>query len=152
MKPVALLGMVLIAAPLLGQGSGASEPVTLASMQDRYRPVLIFAPSSDSQFHEQIRILEASVAGLRERDVLVVPILVQQEAPHGQDLGAMTPGEQEKARRRFHVSRNEFTVILLGKDGGEKLRSHVPLTFEQLATTIDAMPMRQKEMRERGHR
>jgi len=36
-------------------------------------------------------------------------------------------------------------VVLIGKDGGEKLRSAQPITAERLFATIDAMPMRQSE-------
>ncbi len=59
----------------------------------------------------------------------------------------MSPDEQAAARRRFHVRPNDFTVILIGKDGGEKLRSHQPVSLDILRSTIDAMPMRQEEMR-----
>lgn len=37
-------------------------------------------------------------------------------------------------------------VILIGKDGGAKLRSEKPLSMAKLQETIDAMPMRQDEM------
>jgi hypothetical protein len=36
-----------------------------------------------------------------------------------------------------------FTVLLIGKDGGEKLRQHTSIPIDKL----DAMPMRQAEMR-----
>ena len=44
----------------------------------------------------------------------------------------------------------DFVVILIGKDGGEKLRSRHPLRVESLTKGIDAMPMRQDEMRSRS--
>ena len=50
-------------------------------------------------------------------------------------------------RRQFHIAPAEFAVVLVGKDGGEKKRWRQPVTFEQLRDTIDAMPMRQDEMR-----
>ncbi|WP_340153321.1 DUF4174 domain-containing protein [uncultured Marivirga sp.] len=37
--------------------------------------------------------------------------------------------------------------LLIGKDGGVKLRSISPITNKKLFETIDAMPMRQREMR-----
>jgi len=52
-------------------------------------------------------------------------------------------------RERFRVERADFTVILVGKDGGEKLRDSKPLPFARLQATIDAMPMRRQEMKER---
>jgi hypothetical protein len=53
-------------------------------------------------------------------------------------------------RERFGVARSDFTVILVGKDGGEKLRDSKPLTYARLQATIDAMPMRRQEMKERA--
>ncbi|MEM7620524.1 MAG: DUF4174 domain-containing protein [Pseudomonadota bacterium] len=38
--------------------------------------------------------------------------------------------------------------MLLGKDGGEKLRKARRVTADELFALIDAMPMRQQEMRE----
>jgi hypothetical protein len=43
-----------------------------------------------------------------------------------------------------------FSVRLLGKDGGEKLRSNQPVSTESLFALVDAMPMRRQEMRERA--
>jgi hypothetical protein len=39
--------------------------------------------------------------------------------------------------------------VLIGKDGGEKLRRTTPLSPEELFAIVDAMPMRRAEMRER---
>ena len=40
-------------------------------------------------------------------------------------------------RKRFQV-RPSFAVILIGKDGGEKMRSHKPIPWEKLEATIDS--------------
>jgi hypothetical protein len=41
-----------------------------------------------------------------------------------------------------------FQNLLIGKDGGVKLRSNSPISNEKLFETIDAMPMRRREMRD----
>jgi len=43
-----------------------------------------------------------------------------------------------------------FASILVGKDGGVKLRSNAPVSAERLSNVIDAMPMRRREMREQN--
>lgn len=53
---------------------------------------------------------------------------------------------------RYKVARNAFTVLLIGKDGGIKLRSVEPVRPERLFAIIDAMPMRQEEMHRRSDR
>ena len=47
--------------------------------------------------------------------------------------------------RRFNVQPNEFRVVLLGYDQGEKLRQS-EFNIDLLLGTIDQMPMRQQEM------
>jgi hypothetical protein len=49
-------------------------------------------------------------------------------------------------RRQFRAT-NGFAVVLVGKDGSVKLRRTSPIQFKELAATVDAMPMRQDEMR-----
>jgi hypothetical protein len=51
-------------------------------------------------------------------------------------------------RRQFCVDDREFTVALLGRDGDEEFRSHVPVTIEKLDALIDVMPMQQQEVRD----
>ncbi len=51
-------------------------------------------------------------------------------------------------RERFDVPRGAFRVVLVGKDGTEKRRAPKPVPARSLFDTIDAMPMRQREMRE----
>ena len=51
--------------------------------------------------------------------------------------------------KRYHIKTGQFTVLLIGKDGGEKYRAHEPLTTYRLFGIIDAMPMRQLENREK---
>jgi hypothetical protein len=48
-------------------------------------------------------------------------------------------------RRQLAVEGDSFAMLLIGKDGGVKVRSAQPLTAEHLFTTIDQMPMRQQE-------
>ena len=40
-------------------------------------------------------------------------------------------------------------VLLIGKDGGVKLRSTEPVSTDELFALIDSMPMRRREMEER---
>lgn len=49
-------------------------------------------------------------------------------------------------RQRYKIQKGEFAVILIGKGGTEKLRRFHPVSNSALFETIDAMPMRQREM------
>jgi hypothetical protein len=45
------------------------------------------------------------------------------------------------------LSAKASSVVLIGKDGKEKLRRTTPLSSKGLFAVVDAMPMRQAEMR-----
>lgn len=58
--------------------------------------------------------------------------------------------EQEAAaelRSRYGVAEVETAILLVGKDGGIKLRRNGVLEPRDLFGLIDTMPMRQREMR-----
>jgi hypothetical protein len=103
------------------------------------RLLLIFAPSRLSrQFLEQIGELAEYELGLRERDVVVVDAF---EDGEGRDGGRALPREQVRMLREFFaIDRGEFAVILLDKNGGEKLRANGPLAGADLMTWIDEIP------------
>ena len=151
--------MLFWLAPALpaGQKTGVDLPLpaTLVSMRDTFRPLLVFAPSEgDERLQSQLAIVAANADELHERQVIVVLLLVRAPAKpltsmlNPRDLGSMSTPEAAVARKRFHVAPGDFTVLLLGRDGGEKLRSHAPIAYATLRDTIDAMPMRQQEMRQ----
>ena len=134
-----------------GQPATPGRQVRLGSLRDRARPLLVFAPAAtDSRLLSQVQSLSEHRDELRERDVPIILVPVA-DPPRPQVLNISTftlsSHEMAAVRKRFHVAPDQFTVILLGKDGGEKLRSNRPIGYDVLRDTIDAMPMRQDEMR-----
>jgi hypothetical protein len=85
--------------------------------------------------------------GLRDRDILVFEIFEK-----GQSRLGSPPLKKDSAdflRESFSVQQGSFLVVLIGKDGEEKIRwQKVNLT--EIFAVIDGMPMRQREMKERG--
>jgi hypothetical protein len=142
-----------VAAALLVSAMAASAQsgiVSLRSLRNTSRPLLIFAPSpADPQLEMQLRTLRNNAADVAERDVVVIAVPYQSPST---TQATLTNDAATAARRRFRVAPGDFTVILIGKDGGEKLRSHRPISLETLRSTIDAMPMRQDEMHQRASR
>ncbi len=61
----------------------------------------------------------------------------------------LTREEADAVRARFGVAAQDFLVVLIGKDGGEKRRFTKPPAPDEIFSTIDAMPMRRSEMRAR---
>src|SRR3984885_9745738 len=128
-----------------------AQPNTLRAMLNCYRALLVFAPALDTpQLVQQFNELKAHASELKTRSVLYVPIVPE---GHNQPIpGSKVPtcrlSEDELAamRHRFKVEQPDFLVILIGKDGSEKLNSRTPVTAAQLERLIDSMPMRKSEM------
>lgn len=60
--------------------------------------------------------------------------------------------EAPDARRRYGVAADGFEALLVGRDGGVKLRYPEPIGPDELFGRIDEMPMRRREMREMRER
>jgi hypothetical protein len=145
-----ILLMLALLAPM------ATAQRTLSTLVGRNRVLLIFTPTElDTRFNRQLEAFNHHEAELMSRDLVLIP-LVQQPGPANLSpvLRNMRPplvqaDEQITFRKRFHISPNDFVMILIGKDGTEKLRSSTTITAARLNKTIDAMPGRQDEMRQR---
>jgi hypothetical protein len=135
----------------------ATLPLQMESFRWKHRPLLVFAPDVDDlRLTKQREWLDATQNGLAERDMVVITLV-------GADAGTFfDPATGEGSRlsdvtvRRlrldYEVLLGDFAVILVGKDGGEKRRDTSPTELDAIFEQIDAMPMRQSEMRERDER
>ena len=109
----------------------------LDELRWKERVILIYAPKgAEKQLGRQEALLRLHNVELTERDITQIVV--------------RTPAENPEIVKRFKLSGAGFTVLLIGKDGGEKLRSHEIVSPEALCRLIDSMPMRQEEMRERA--
>jgi hypothetical protein len=109
------------------------------------RAILIFAPdTSNPDVLMQFALLERNEMALSERDAILVPIIAQHhtsdEAFPGENISAGTDGDQLSARLKFNVKPTDFTIILLDKDGTEKLRSNTPVSVASIGARIDGVP------------
>jgi hypothetical protein len=113
----------------------ATTPPTLAAMRWQKRVLLVSAPdATDPLLKEQRRVLSRWRAGAEDRDLAVVEI-----------VGGTVAGTDEAARvlrQRYKLPTTDFAVLLIGKDGGTKLRRTQPISSVIVGETIDAMPMR----------
>jgi len=84
--------------------------------------------------------------GFNERDLKVI-ILNNQRVEMWNSL-ASHQLEFQQIIKELGIDENKYYEnLLIGKDGGVKLKSDAPISNEKLFETIDAMPMRQREMR-----
>lgn len=111
----------------------AADMADLSEFRWKKRPVLVFADSeNDPAYLEQIDLLMDRSEELRDRDVIV--------------LTDTDPAARSAMRLKMRP--RGFMLVLVGKDGGIKLRKPFPWSVREISRSIDKMPMRQREIRE----
>ena len=98
---------------------------------DAPRTIFIFGSKEHLLVQQQWQLLQKHSSGLAERDV---------------ELKFVEPCNNLYKTHNVPPG-NAFTVVLIGKDGGEKFRAGKPTQAEEFFALIDAMPMRRAEMR-----
>ena len=99
------------------------------------RPIVVLADSPDDpRFLEQLRLLQERLPDLKERDVVVIT--------------DTDPSQQTDLRQALRP--RGFMLVLIGKDGGIKLRKPSPWSVREISRVIDKMPMRRQEIRTGG--
>jgi hypothetical protein len=118
----------------------------LEAFQWKNRIILVFAPYAGSDAYErQMRAFEGEEDEILDRDLIILELFEDGESRKG-DM-PLSESVAQRMRRQFDVEAGEFVLILIGKDGTIKLRSQDPVTTPELFSLIDAMPMRQEEIR-----
>ena len=110
------------------------------------RILLIFAKmESLPDYQQQLSLLNKHSTELADRDLLQYHLFpAKGKGPEKANLSAK---RLEQIRQQYNPQGADFLFILIGKDGGIKLRSEKPVLPEQLYGLIDQMPMRRAEMR-----
>ena len=140
------LAVVLAALfPISAMATDASEPEDSGIIRDGMdtdlseflwinRPVIVFADTpADPRFSEQMENLTAELDELQVRDVVI--------------LTDTDPSAQSALRTKLRP--RGFMLVLVGKDGTVYLRKPFPWSVRELTRSIDKMPLRQREIRER---
>lgn len=123
--------------------------VNLESFRWQNRIVLVFGTAAtDAAVMQQRAWLDQHVSRIAERDIMVAYIFEHGPSVIGKD--AIIPEDAVTLREQFDVRVGTFRFVLVGKDGGVKRSANEPVGADDLFSQIDAMPMRQREMRQQG--
>lgn len=120
----------------------------LSSQQWQNRVLLVFAPSVNNRtYQQQMQLFEQHQNGFTDRDLVLVQVLATDKSYANGQL--IDESSVVNLRDRFGVDKDNFRVILVGKDGGVKRHNTTPVPATAIFEQIDAMPMRQQEIQER---
>lgn len=111
------------------------------------RLVLVFTPSPEAPlFIRQMKLFQAAQEDLKDRNVVLIMLT---PAGKHENTGAFLNQESSKQYfDYFRVDPLQLETILVGLDGGEKLRKTNQITTPSVIfSTIDQMPMRRQEVR-----
>ncbi len=98
------------------------------------RPIVVFADTpADPRFRQQMELLADRPEALAERDIVVIT--------------DTDPGTRSDIRRKLRP--RGFMLAIIGKDGGVKLRKPLPWDVREISRSIDKMPLRRQEIRDR---
>jgi hypothetical protein len=138
-----LLLLVPVAAPAATPCSG-----DLTTYRWTHRPLVVLAADAqDPRYRAFAEAARALGPALGERDVALIHAFAR--TGPGDPPCTLDPRAAAGLRASLGIAAGDATVVLFGKDGGEKRRQSVEAPLEPLLELIDGMPMRQREARER---
>jgi hypothetical protein len=146
-KAFAVIGFMSIAVTI-----GAPEKamsMDLTQFQWKNRLLFLFAPDGNYPLFKNLQNqLMAQKAEVEDRDLVVFEVTAQ--GPSRMNTTSLDRQQADSIRDHFAVPRNTFSLILVGKDGGTKLKRHDQIDIAAVFELIDSMPMRQNEMRQKN--
>ncbi|MBD2505499.1 DUF4174 domain-containing protein [Anabaena azotica] len=146
LSPVSIAGTARLSTQAIKMSS-----LNLSSQKWQNRVLLVFAPSVDNRdYQQQMQLFNQHQNGFTDRDLVLVQVLATDKSYANRQL--IDESSAAKLRDRFGVDKDNFHVILIGKDGGVKRQDATPVQATAIFEQIDAMPMRQQEIQQRGRK
>jgi len=147
MKTVLLMQTALALAGTMVLARTAAA-VDLQPYRWNNRLILIFAPvQTDSNY----LIVKERLSELRDEidDLDIVLFHLFEDGESRVQDSPLKSGGADSLRRKYQIKPGALTLVLIGKDGGEKMRQRNRANFNAIFSRIDAMPMRRQEMKQR---
>ncbi|MDT0608427.1 DUF4174 domain-containing protein [Croceitalea rosinachiae] len=116
--------LVLICCILICQNSPAQE---LKKYQWKNRLIVLIGNQNHPKLKNQEALLNKNEEGLKERDILIIRT-------------------NDRLLEPFKLKKNFTGLLLIGKDGGIKLKQSFIVQPDELFALIDGMPMRRAEI------
>lgn len=130
---------------VITMASNITQGQELDSYRWKNRVVLLLANQPDSEtYARQIKELGSDPEGLEERRLIIFCIEPDRYCQSLQDNHWQ---KREKYFKGFKATNDTFELVLIGLDGGIKMRQSTLVSNADLFALIDGMPMRQQEIR-----
>lgn len=139
-----IIKIVLSAGFLMSASTNSIASSLLSQYLWKNRVLLLSAPSwQNQQLVAARKQIEMMQCGIDDRDLVIGFIITGQGAVF--ESHSINEHQVTAIKEELRIDKDSFTIILIGKDGGEKYRSD-HLNMPRIFDLIDGMPMRQEEM------
>ncbi|AKP52660.1 DUF4174 domain-containing protein [Cyclobacterium amurskyense] len=121
--------------------------ITLTDLQWKNRVLLVF-PSINEESDMELNLTDSLEIELKDRDLVYFYF--------GDSLQSNTnyifePAYQKKLKQLYQMGSKQHSYVLIGKDGSSKLKIEKDsVDWQVLFATIDSMPMRIKEIKNKS--
>lgn len=125
----------------------SSVPISFAQNLEKHQwkhRILLVISNDSAKLNKQISLLKKDVFELTERKLIVYkvsPLMYQK------GIESTSWISSKKLYNAYRKKDTKLEVILIGLDGGIKLRQTKRITSKKLFTLIDGMPMRRQELK-----
>lgn len=118
----------------------------LKQHQWNQRVILIITNATENDnYKQQLEEFDVDSEAFKERKLITYTILPEHYQLHDKSTNDWI--KSSELYKAYNPKKLAFKVILIGLDGSEKLEQSEVLTTQKLFSTIDAMPMRRSELR-----
>ena len=124
---------------VMGNKSNAQVHPDLKAYQWKNRLIVI---NGVSDVHKQIEVFDQP--SLADRNMKILILQKDQVVTNDKDTLRIDPNA---IREHLNIPQNDYAVLLIGKDGGIKMRKNEFVNPNIIYALIDQMPMRQSEMK-----
>jgi hypothetical protein len=142
-----LLNFILLSGMLLMHSNAEdNHTINLDDYLWKNRLLLVFTPTEQDSgyiaFQKEQEKLNSEIA-----DRVLVIFHIFQSGNSFFDDKPIAKSSVDSLTKIYKPEPDKLTLVLIGKDGGEKMRQTGTVDLKAVFDRIDAMPMRQREMR-----
>jgi hypothetical protein len=130
--------LISLAAILTATGQGFAMD-SLSQYSWKNRVLVIFGGAGDPKVRQQVDVIKERPAEMADRDMVVLQVSQDRVTAIYGDVADI---DDDLLRVEAEAAGAEFQVVLIGKDGGVKLRSVQVVGDVEMFDLIDRMPMR----------
>ena len=125
----------------------SGKEISIDQFRWKNRIVVLFSSDSGSDAYQtQVNIFSSLKKELLDRDLILISLFDNEcSTLNGETI---SDSSDKSIRDSLSASDLSYSIILIGKDGGVKLKREMVLEPEELFHVIDRMPMRQREIRD----